>query len=172
MNESEFGELYATSYGRLTSQLYAMVGSWDEAEECVQEAFARAWQHLRRLDRDGRPEAWVRTTAYRLSVSRLRRVILSRRSADRALAPTPRSESVSDARVTLVSALRTLPEAQRRALVLYHLADLSVAEVARETGVAEGTVKAQLSRGRTALAALLADAPEFADVLEEGTRHA
>jgi len=69
--------------------------------------------------------------------------------------------------------MRTLPEPQRRALVLYHVADLSVAEVARETGVAEGTVKAQLSRGRAALAELLADEPAFAGRLEEeGAHHA
>jgi RNA polymerase sigma-70 factor (ECF subfamily) len=172
MNESEFDELYAASYRRLVSQVYALVGSWDEAEECVQEAFARAWQHLGKLDRVGHPEGWIRKTAYRLAVSRFRRVLLSRRSPDRALHSTAPPESASDARVTLVTALRTLPEAQRRAPVLYHLADLSVAEVARETGVAEGTVKAQLSRGRAALAVLLADSPEFAGGLEEGAHHA
>lgn len=172
MDEGEFHELYAASYRRLVSQLYAMLGTWDEAEECVQEAFARGWQHLGRLDRVGNPEAWIRTTAYRLGVSRFRRVLLSRRSPDRALTASTRGESASDARVTLVAALRTLPEAQRRALVLHHLADLSVAEVAREIGIAEGTVKAQLSRGRAALAELLADAPDAAGTLEEGTRHA
>jgi RNA polymerase sigma-70 factor, ECF subfamily len=40
-----------------------------------------------------------------------------------------------------------------------HLCDMPVAEVAAETGVAVGTAKARLSRGRTALAALLADDP-------------
>ncbi len=39
--------------------------------------------------------------------------------------------------------------------MLHHIADLPVHEVAHETGVPEGTVKARLSRGRTALAALL-----------------
>jgi hypothetical protein len=32
MDQGEFDELYASSYRRLTSQLYAMVGSWDEAD--------------------------------------------------------------------------------------------------------------------------------------------
>jgi hypothetical protein len=45
MDEREFDELYVSSYPRLTAQLYAMVGDRDEAEECVQEAFVRAWQH-------------------------------------------------------------------------------------------------------------------------------
>ena len=59
--------------------------------------------------------------------------------------------------VVLVEALRRLPEAQRRALVLFHLGELPVAEVARIEGCPEGTVKARLSRGRATLAALLAD---------------
>ena len=55
------------------------------------------------------------------------------------------------------SPLREIPEAQRRAIVLHHLGGLSVAEVAHEVGAPEGTVKARLSRGRAALASLLAD---------------
>jgi RNA polymerase sigma-70 factor (ECF subfamily) len=72
--------------------------------------------------------------------------------------------------VALVTALKQLPEAQRQALVLHHIADLSVHDVARETGVPEGTVKARLSRGRAALAALLTDDP--AGGLQEGASHA
>jgi RNA polymerase sigma-70 factor (ECF subfamily) len=59
--------------------------------------------------------------------------------------------------VALVAALRQIPEAQRRAIVLHHLGGRSVAEVAHETGVPEGTVKARLARGRAALAELLSD---------------
>ena len=58
-------------------------------------------------------------------------------------------------RVALVSALRQLPLAQREALVLHHLVGLPVADVAAELRVPEGTIKARLSRGRTALAAKL-----------------
>jgi RNA polymerase sigma-70 factor (ECF subfamily) len=47
-----------------------------------------------------------------------------------------------------VAALRQLPEPQRRALVLHHVCDLPVHEVAAEVGAPEGTVKARLSRGR------------------------
>ena len=71
--------------------------------------------------------------------------------------------------VALVHALRELPEAQRRAIVLHHMCDLPVVEVAAETGVPVGTVKARLSRGRTALMSLLGDGP--ADDLE-GVSHA
>lgn len=166
MDARQFDEFYAASMGRVTAQVYAMIGNRDEAQECVQEAFARAWAHRRKLNRDGQPEAWVRTTAYRLAVSRWRRTVRARRAPDRAVGRPSTQAAPSEAHVALVTALRELPDSQRRALVLHHIADLSVSEVARELDVPEGTVKARLSRGRAALAVLLADAD-----IEGGVRH-
>ena len=87
MDEREFDEFYAASFQRVTGQIYAMIGNRDEAQECVQEAFVRAWAHRRKLDRAEYPEAWVRTTAYRLAVSRWRRTVRGRRPVDRAMGP-------------------------------------------------------------------------------------
>lgn len=155
MDEREFDEFYNASFARLTGQLHALIGNRDEAQECVQEAFVRAWQHRRTLEKAKHPEAWVRTTAYRLAVSRWRRVKLSRRPPDRAVGAPAWSDAADESRVALVAALRQLPESQRQALVLHHLCDLPVQDVAREVGAPEGTVKARLSRGRAALALLL-----------------
>lgn len=169
MDEQEFDDFYTASFARLTGQLYAMIGDRDEAQECVQEAFVRAWAHRRKLDQAEHPEAWVRTTAYRLAVSRWRRTLLGRRPSDRAVAPPTETAPVDERRIALVQALGRLPEAQRQALVLHHLCDLPVAAVAREVGVPEGTIKARLSRGRAALAALLDPSdPGF----QEGATHA
>ncbi len=158
MDAEEFDDFYAASFSRLVHQVHALIGDRDEAQDCVQEAFVRAWSHRRRLDRAQAPEAWVRTTAYRLAVSRWRRTLRSRARPrpgppGPGHAPAPSEDQVVRDR----RALGRLPEAQRRALVLHHLCDLPVQDVAAETGVAEGTVKARLSRGRTALAALLDD---------------
>jgi RNA polymerase sigma-70 factor (ECF subfamily) len=56
----------------------------------------------------------------------------------------------------LAEALRALPMAQRKAVVLHHLLDLPVDQVAVELGVPVGTVKSRLARARGALATLLA----------------
>ncbi|HJQ06914.1 MAG TPA: SigE family RNA polymerase sigma factor [Nocardioides sp.] len=157
MEETEFDELYAASFRRLTAQVYAMIGDADEAAECVQEAFARAWAHRRKLARSEYPEAWVRTTAYRLAVSRWRRRRTAQRPPDRALGSSGTIPGIDPSHVALVAALRQLPAEQRQALVLHHIADLPVQQVAAEVGAPEGTIKARLSRGRTALAALLSD---------------
>ncbi|HET9761587.1 MAG TPA: SigE family RNA polymerase sigma factor [Nocardioidaceae bacterium] len=157
MDAEAFDEFYAASFARLVGQVYALVGDRDEAQECVQEAFVRAWSHRRQLDRDRSPEAWVRTTAHRLAISRWRRTVRGRRAPDRALQPDQRGTPPDAERVALVEALRQLPEPQRRALVLHHVCDLPVHEVAAEVGAPEGTVKARLSRGRAALRTVLGD---------------
>lgn len=157
MDEVEFDDFYAASFQRVCVQVYAMIGNWDEAQECTQEAFAKAWSHRRTLDRARYPEAWVRTTAHRLAISRWRRKGRERRDPDRALQPDATMAEPGPDHVALVEALKQLPEAQRRTLVLHHLCDLPVDEVAAELGVPSGTVKARLSRGRAALKEILGD---------------
>lgn len=155
MTEEEFDEFYAESVNRLVGQLYGMTGDLAEAQDVVQDAFVRAWDRRSQLSAAENPEAWVRTVAWRIAVSRWRRV---RHAARLHRQHAPENVPAPDeTTVLLVDALRQLPEAQRRAIVLHHLADLTVEQVAEETGVPTGTVKARLARGRAALATLLTD---------------
>ena len=151
-----FDEFYGVTGRRVVAQVYAMIGDLAEAEDAVQEAYSRAWQRWDTVAECTDPAAWVRVVAYRIAVSNWRR-------ARRRLAAYQRNGPPQDApelgpdTVVLVAALRRIPAAQRRAIVLHHLAGLSVREVAEETGASESAVKAQLSRGRQALAVLLND---------------
>lgn len=154
MNEAQFDAFYTASFTRVVGQIYAMCGDLAEAQDCTQEAFIRAWDRRSQLSSSGSPEAWVRTTAYRLAVSRWRKAKRAFRPPDRALETVTAAEPSPD-RVAVAEALTQLPADQRRAIVLYHLCDLSVAEVAHEVGSPAGTVKARLARGRAALARLL-----------------
>lgn len=156
MDAETFDAFYRASFGRLVGQIYAMCGNLSEANDCVQEAFIRAWDKRRTLDLEQSPEAWVRTVAYRLAVSRWRKARRALLPPDRAASSGPPPEP-DVTRVALARALRAIPAEQRRVIVLHHLCDLPVAEVAREVGAPVGTIKARLSRGRRALAALLTD---------------
>ncbi len=119
-------------------------------------AFIHAWDRRRQLRSEANPEAWVRTTAYRPAVSHWRRSRLFARAADPSIRPTPPREPSPD-RVAIDRALARLPDDQRRAIVLFHMADLSIADIALETGSPAGTVKARLSRARAALSAFLSE---------------
>src|SRR5215217_7552417 len=110
-----FEEFYTATMGRLLGQLFPVTGDLHEAEEVVQEAFARASVHWPRLRDYDVPEAWVRRVAMNLAADRGRRL-------------------------------------QRQAIVLHHLVDLPVEQVAATLGARTGTVKSWLARGRRTLA--------------------
>ncbi|MFF7874176.1 SigE family RNA polymerase sigma factor [Streptomyces californicus] len=158
MTVEEFEEFYAQAVARLTGQLYVMIGDLQEAQDVVQEAFVKAWVRRGRLEREGQPEAWIRTVAWRLAVSRWR---FRRRSADAWGLGSGRSpehvEPPGPDHVALVAALRELPAQQRRTLTLHYLCDLTVGQIAGETGLSTSTIKTHLVRGRAALAHRLQD---------------
>ncbi|MFE8972473.1 SigE family RNA polymerase sigma factor [Streptomyces cyaneofuscatus] len=163
--EAEFDAFYAATAKRLVATVYAMTGDLAESEDAVQEAYARAWQRWDRLTREGDPLPWVRTVASRLAVSAWRRTRNRLRAQLRhgPASDDPDPSGVSGDRAALVAALRELRPDQRRAVVLHHLLDLPVEEVARETGSTSGAVRTRLSRARKQLGERLADMDTYED---------
>lgn len=156
--EIDFDGFYHAHFRALTVQLCAYTGDLAQAQDLAQEAFCRAYARWAKVVQYDDPVAWVRRVAWNLAASRWRRM----RTA-RAYLRRQREEHVAGPgpdRVVLTAALAKLPENQRRVVVLHHLADMSVAEIARQEGVAEGTVKSWLHRGRNTLATLLKDSNE------------
>jgi RNA polymerase sigma-70 factor (ECF subfamily) len=154
-----FDEFYRDTRERLLAYLYAAGGELTEAQDAAQEAYARAWQRWASVGAMADPEAWVRTVGWRLLANRWRK-LRGRATAYRRHGAPEAVPAPSEDTVLLVTALRRLPAEQRLAIVLHHVVGLPVADVAAETGAPVGTVKARLSRGRQALAALLPLADE------------
>jgi RNA polymerase sigma-70 factor (ECF subfamily) len=150
-------EVYDVSYRRLVGQLTGVTGDPNEAEDVVMDAFVKAVKSAGEFVRLDNPEAWLRTVAVNAARTRWRRRRWLRDSGSLIdLSKTTYADLEPD-RLDLLTALRRLPAAQREVIGLHHLADLPVAEVAETLGVPVGTVKARLSRGRAALAHLLAE---------------
>lgn len=154
--ERDFDEFYLGTVRRVTAHVIALLGDASEAEDAVQEAYARAWQRWDSVSKAEDPAAWVRVVAYRIKVSAWRSAV-RRVAAYRRHGPPGDVPELSPDSVALIAALRRIPEAQRRAIVLFHIVGMTLEQVAAEVGAPVGTVKARLSRGRAALAKLLAD---------------
>ncbi|GIH09075.1 hypothetical protein Rhe02_71420 [Rhizocola hellebori] len=156
--QSEIGDLYHVSYRRLVAQVYAFTTDLTEAQDAVQEAFARALARRGQLRDVDAPEAWLRTVAVNIVRRRWRRkqllntILLRERPLAKMLQEAPEPD-----RADLRDALATLPKNYREVIVLHYLADLPVDEVAAILEVPVGTVKSRLSRGREALKGLLDD---------------
>ncbi|GAB3841478.1 SigE family RNA polymerase sigma factor [Dactylosporangium cerinum] len=153
-----FAAFYAASFQAVTIQLFAYTNDLDAAQDVAQEAFYRALVRWEKISAYQDPVSWVRQVAWNLATSRWRKA----RSAAR-FARRHREEHVPGPdpdRVALARALATLPQRQRRILILFYLADLSVRDIAEQEGIPEGTVKTWLHRGRLALAGQLAEEPQ------------
>lgn len=152
----DVAQLYASSYPRLVGVLALAAGSQAEAEEVVQEAFVRLLRQWPTVSRFDDPEAWTRKVAFRLLSNRLRKI----RNGTRAMlrhgpatdVPAPSSDPVDVTR-----ALAVLPLAQRQVVVLHHLLDMDLHEIASVLGVPVGTVKSRLHRARASLSPVLAE---------------
>lgn len=163
--KSAVAAAYQAHYRQLVAVVYAATGDFAEAQDVVQEAYACALGRPRQFAALDDPRAWLRTVALNFARQRWRRrKIFDRLVRFGRVAPEePPVPALSAEWVDLERALRRLPRPTREAIVLYHLLDLPVAAVAEELGVAVGTVKARLARGREALGAYLQ--PEPADPL-------
>lgn len=150
-----FDDFYHAHFRSVTTQLCAYTGDLGQAQDLAQEAFTRALARWERLVRYDDPVAWVRRVGWNLARSRWRRLRTARGHLLRQRRVEPEVPGPTPDRVAIDRALAALPTNHRRVVVLHYLADLPVAQIALQEGVAEGTVKSWLHRGRAALATLL-----------------
>jgi RNA polymerase sigma-70 factor (ECF subfamily) len=152
------GDLYGASYVRLVGVVGAVTRDRDEAEEAVQDAFARLLGQWHKVCAYDDPEAWVRKAALGYASNRRRKLRNGLRAALRH-GPRPDEPAPTGDAVDVRRALASLPRTQREAVFLQALG-LGVDEIARQVGVPAGTVKSRLSRARAALAPLLSEENE------------
>jgi RNA polymerase sigma-70 factor (ECF subfamily) len=153
---NDFEEFYQSTRHRVVAVLYALSGNMADAQDATQEAYARAWQRWSKVGSYVDPEAWVRTVARRIQLNRWRK-LRNGLTAYRRHGPAPAVDPPSENPTALVAALRQIPAEQREAIVLHHMVDMSVAEVAVHVGAPVNTIKTRLTRGRRALADLVGE---------------
>jgi RNA polymerase sigma-70 factor (ECF subfamily) len=149
-------EAFRAEWGRVVATLIRLTGDWDLAEECAQDAFARA---LDRWPVDGvprRPGAWLTTTARNRALDWLRRGAAEENRL-RALAPLadappgePDDDAVPDDRLRLIFTCchPALPLEASVALTLRTLAGLTTPDIARAFLVPEKTMAQRLVRAK------------------------
>lgn len=151
----DFDSFYRDTAHRVIHLVYASTGDLGLAQDCTQEAYARAWQRWSQVSTAGDPLSWVRTVARRLAISQWRKDT-NRAEAHRRLHAVPDAPAAAgEDRAYVVEALKTLSPQHREVLALHYLLDMSVEAIAEDLESPVGTVKARLHHGRKALAAVL-----------------
>jgi RNA polymerase sigma-70 factor (ECF subfamily) len=152
---------FRAEWGRVVAYLIGVTGDWDLAEDCAQDAFARA---LERWPRDGipaSPAAWLKTTARNRALDRLRRTatgaaklrelaVSMRRDRDTGDADETGDSGIADDRLRLMFTCchPALPRDAQVALTLRTLAGLTTAEIARAFLVPGETMAKRLVRAK------------------------
>ena len=166
-NGDAYGALFMAYHAALVRYAWPLVGSQEDAEDVVHDAFLKSWQRLDRFDeRRGTYGTWIFAVTRNCCLDRLR----ARKRRPTAQAPDPDAQAdwladdapdpehramQQDRQSAMMVRLAMLPPAYRETLVLFYWNDLSVHEIAQVTGTSESNVKSRLSRGRSRLADIL-----------------
>ncbi|WP_242504551.1 SigE family RNA polymerase sigma factor [Promicromonospora panici] len=154
--DAEFTAFVRDSGAYLHRTAYLLCGDPHRAEELVQSTFERVYRTWAKV-RPGTQRAYARRILVNLKIDSWRHGRRESFPGDDKIPVTPASDHAGRIvlRDELVRGLAQLSTTQRRVVVLRHLLDLPEAEVARELGLAVGTVKAANSRGLARLRDLL-----------------
>jgi RNA polymerase sigma-70 factor, ECF subfamily len=150
---------FRTEWGRIVAALIGSTGDWDLAEECAQDAFAKALQTWPEDGVPDRPGAWLTTVARNRAVDRMRRSAveavkvreaLDLSAVDGADEAEPDESGIEDDRLRLIFTCchPALALEARVALTLRTLAGLTTAEIARAFLVPEATMAKRLVRAK------------------------
>lgn len=147
-----FEQLVESRLDRTFRTACAILGNEADARDATQEAFIAAWVHLPRLRDVARFDAWLN----RVILNGCRDAIRKRhRSREMELSGlemgAPDSQGGVVDRAAFNAAFDRLSAAQRSILVLHHLHQLPLAEIAGQLGVPVGTAKSRLHTARRAL---------------------
>jgi RNA polymerase sigma-70 factor (ECF subfamily) len=157
-DRQDFERLYVSSYGRLLGTLVGVLGDRAAAEDCLQEAFEKAFRAWPGWKPTAPAEAWLHRIAINVAVSYQRRQRLREAGelVRRLGRPTPPPDPADAAAAgDLTAALRRLPAKQSAAIVLRHYHGYSNREIAVALGIPERTVASRLAAAKMRLRHLL-----------------
>lgn len=149
-----FERLYRLHVGRLLGLCLRMTRRRDIAEDCVQQTFVRAWRNLGAFEGRSAFGTWLHRIAVNevLTYARNHGTRVEPGADEQVEEVSERAGEFDAATVVDVErALETLPEGARHVVVLQAVYGYSHEEVADMLGIAVGTCKAQLHRGRRLL---------------------
>ena len=147
--------LFDRNRGRLFGIAYRMLGTRDDAEDILQEAYVR-W-HKADTDEIDTPEAWLVTVVTRLSIDRLRKASTQRETylgpwlpEPIVTAPSPHeaAELASDLSIAFLAMLERLSPTERAVFLLHDIFDREYEEIARITRKTESAVRQMIHRAR------------------------
>jgi RNA polymerase sigma-70 factor (ECF subfamily) len=154
-DEAAFESLYREHAGRVYALCLRLSGDRARAGELTQDVFVRCWEQLKSFRGDSAFGTWL----YRLAVNVVWTANRGDRRREARVLPVEQPDALEKPRdapavglsLDLEQAIASLPEGAREVFVLFDVEGYAHEEIARMTGIAVGTSKAQLFRARRLL---------------------
>ncbi len=160
LNDADFKAELTLVIPQLRAFGRSLSGNRDTADDLVQETLMKAWSARLRFQAGTNMRAWTFIILRNIYLSQMRRTRFTGNwddlVADRILVTGPNQSGQLEL-ADVQRGLQTLPDAQREALILVGAGGFSYEEAAEICGVAVGTIKSRVARGRVALEAVLND---------------
>lgn len=157
-DEDRFTEFVRAHTASLFRSAYLMTGDFQRAEDVLQAALVRVYQHWSRVDAADRPVAYARKVVINEALSWWRRS--SSRETLLKLSDEPawngRVEDIAE-HERVWQAVVSLPRRQRAVTVLRYYEDMTEAQIAETLGMAPGTVKSHSHAAVRRLAEVLGE---------------
>lgn len=151
----DWERLVIENENRLYRAALAILGDASEAEDAVQETFTKYLEKQPRLESPAHERNWLMRVAVNECKTRLRSPWRKKHVPLTESLPAAGPEEQQE-----LEELMALPPEERLAIHLFYYEGYSTAEIARMTGVREGTVRSRMSRARSRLRVLLTDKEE------------
>ncbi|WP_408898309.1 SigE family RNA polymerase sigma factor [Nocardioides sp. R1-1] len=167
--DAEFEQFVRSNRSRLLGTATVLTaGDHHLAEDLVQGVLVRLYLAWSRATRRGGVEAYARRALVNAFIDHRRRPSVARERVTDVVPEREAAAADEAVDAELLAALGGLPERMRAAVVLRHVADLSVEDVADALGCSPGTVKSQTARGLAKLRELLPQAAPIPAAPYEG----
>lgn len=148
-------------YQRLVNHIvYRMIPNRDDREDICQDIFIRVYQNLKDFRADSKLSTWIARIAGNRCLDYLGRKNLpvieddfdsaARAVSDDGISPEEATETGNLSEI-LEKEINSLPTAYRTVITLYHIDDMSYAEIGDILALPDGTVKSYLFRARKML---------------------
>ncbi len=155
-HKESYAELVRRYQDSVYGLAYRMTRNHEDAADLAQEAFIRAYRHLKRYDPQGSFKNWVMTMCANLTKNRFRGILRRRKAEETHVELHPSDPETPDPqRAALEEALESISRTLRIPLVLKHVEGLSYEEIAGMLGIGVSAAKMRVKRGRDELVRLL-----------------
>ena len=164
LSDTSFDNIY-TEYSRLVYwAAYRVVAQKEAAEDITQQVFERAYLNMDKLSElaDAQLKSWLYRVATNLALDSVRKgkhELLSDEPVGAEIAdtePLPEAELIKKQRQEAVQrAIQQLDETSRTIIMLHYFSEMTVNEIAAQTGISQGTIKSRLVRARNIIKELL-----------------